>query len=181
MKNLLRFSLGLMVILASAPLLGAAETNALSPRIHSLEVQIRSGANMKEMRSHLYLLITRRHPESPGASEGRVQLLQTKGYGYAPGDKWGPGEEKTFGPLVSVERFSKEDLGGLALVNAMDAAEASEFEVDWIKVFAIDQAGKKWLLAKYIHHHWLRSKPDADELPVLSIPTVQWGEQPPGQ
>ena len=181
MKTLITLSLGLLMPIVASLQVQGAETAAPPLKIVSLEVAVQSGVNQKELHSHLYLLISRRRPE-PGATEGHFELLRTKGYDYSPNDKWGPNEEKTFGPLVSVERFNKDDLGGLTLLNAMDAPNAADFQMAWIKVLAIDLTGKKWLIAKYIHMAglWLRSKPDANELPALPIPTA-WGEQPTGQ
>jgi len=108
MKNLLRFSLSLLFTLAGTQILRAAETNSPTTWDHSIEVEIRSGANMKEMRSHLFLLVARRHADNSGATAGRAELLHTRGYNYAAGDKWGPNETKTFGPYVSFDHLAKE-------------------------------------------------------------------------
>lgn len=53
-------------------------------------------------------------------------------------------------------------------------------EVQWIRIFGIDQDGKKWLIAKATRH-WLRNKPESHELQVWPIPTGPWTEVPAGQ
>lgn len=68
----------------------------------------------------------------------------------------------------------------MALINAGDAAGASEFELDSIKVYVREHGGKKWLIANFSPRRWLRINPEARELPVLPIPTMPWVEATAG-
>lgn len=159
----------------------AADTGTVPGRIHLLEVTIRTGADQKPARAHLYFQVSRRN-DSDGSTVGRLRLLRTKGYEYGPNDKWSPNEQKVF-QFTSPEQFTPADLGGLTLVSGMDQPNASDFEIVSVYIVGIDLAGKRWVIADFhpdtaIERHWFGDREATGDSPALPITTMPWRPAP---
>jgi hypothetical protein len=182
MRNLLPFSLGIAVSILTTFAAHGQPGGTAAGKIQRLEIMMRSGGEQKDFHSRLYLLVARR-VGSGGATVAKSQVLMTKGYEYRPEDKWGPNEDKIFKVFV-LDGFSRDDFGGITIVNAMDKPNETGLEIAWINVIGTDQAGKRWMLAEYRpatnaqERRWLRNKPDAGDYPALFIPTLEWKEEP---
>jgi len=183
MKTIISISLAL-VFCALATFSAPAQAGAAAAgKIMQLELIIKSGSTQKDVRSRLYLLISKRVGNG-GATVGKAHLLFAKGYEYHAEDKWGPNEDKSFKISMALDSFSREDLGGIALLNALDKPNESDFEIGWLRLVGTDQAGNHWVLADYKpatnsqERRWLRSKPEVGDYPALVIPTLEWKEVP---